>query len=302
MSGTHTYSKATHPTPGACMPADHTPKAVRTLRVAYTPDSDDAFNYYAWEHGRVSLRDASYRVAFERDHIIAMNRAADQGRYDVVGVSSVAYPRLADRYWVLAVGNSVGRGYGPVLVSKHYSDTSQLRGKRVAVAGIPTTGGALAMMYCPGATFHELQYDKIADAVAAEEYDAGVMIHEELLFFPEKGLRRVLDLGRAWCDDTGLPLPVGLNLVKKDLGRALARDIASACRRSLWWGREHFDEAFAFASRFGHGCAREHVAMFSNDDTLCLPEDARQAMRMIFDRIASLHIGPKIDAFEVIDE
>lgn len=273
----------------------------KTLSVAYTPDSDDAFNYYAWEFGRIGLDNADYNVQFERDHIIALNRAAKREQYDLVGVSSVAFPALADRYDVLSVGNSVGRGYGPVLVSKHYRSLAELRGKRVAVAGIPTTGGALAMMYCPGAQFIEHRYDQIADAIVSGEFDAGVMIHEELLFFGEKGLERVADLGETWCDDTGLPLPVGLNIVRRALGRELADDIARTCRRSLAWGHAHFDEAFAFASKFGRGCAAQHVEMFSNDDTLCLPEDVRQAMRVIFDRVAALGIGPKVDKFEVID-
>jgi 5,8-dihydroxy-2-naphthoate synthase len=272
-----------------------------TLSVAYTPDSDDAFNYYAWEFGRVDLQVEDYTAKFERDHIIALNRAAAREAYDLVGVSSVAFPALADRYDVLSVGNSVGRGYGPVLVSKHYKNLADLRGKRVAVAGIPTTGGALAMMYCPGAEFIEHRYDLIADAIVAGEFDAGVMIHEELLFFGEKGLRRVADLGATWCEDTGLPLPVGLNIVRRALGRDLANDIAQTCRRSLAWGHEHFDEAFAFASKFGRGCAAQHVEMFSNDDTLCLPADVRQAMRVMFDRVAALGIGPKVDKIEVID-
>lgn len=275
--------------------------AKRMLSVAYTPDSDDAFNYYAWEFGRIGLESSGYDARFERDHIIALNRAAAEERYDVVGVSSVAYPALADRYDVLSVGNSVGRGYGPVLVSKHYRTVAELRGKRVAVAGIPTTGGALAMMFCPGARFIEHPYDKIADAVVAGDFDAGVMIHEELLFFGEKGLSRVADLGAAWCDDTGLPLPVGLNIVRRALGRELAGDVARTCRRSLKWGHEHFDEAFAFASRFGRGCAAQHVQMFSNDDTLRLPEDVRRAMRVMFGRVAALGIGPKVDRIEVID-
>jgi 1,4-dihydroxy-6-naphthoate synthase len=271
----------------------------RTLRVAYTPDSDDAFNFYAWEHGRVGLRDCE--ATFDRDHIIALNHAAADGRYDLVNISSVAYPALAERYWVLAVGNSIGRGYGPVLVSKHYTSTSELRGKRVAVAGIPTTGGALAMMYCPGAVFIEMRYDRIADAVAAGECDAGVMIHEELLFFPEKGLRRVCDLGDTWCRDTTLPLPVGLNVLSRGVGVDLARRIAATCRRSLRWGLDHFVEAFAFASLFGRGCARDHVAMFSNDDTLRLAGDVRRAMRVMFDRVAAMGIGPRIRRIEVID-
>jgi len=281
-----------------CRPTIHQTK---TLRIAYTPDSDDAFNFYALEHGKVHLEEDNWQLTFEREHIIRLNNAAKQGELDVVAVSSVAYPALADRYWVLSVGNSIGRGYGPVLVSDRYDSADQLVGKRVAVAGIPTTGGALAMMYCPGAQFIEHPYDKIADGILAGDLDAGVMIHEELLFYPEKGLHKVIDLGAAWCDDTGLPLPVGLNLVNKRLGRAMATEVDRACRASLVYGHEHFDEAFEFASCFGRGCAGDHVAMFSNGDTVRLPEDVRQAMRIMFDRVAAMGIGPQLDDFEVID-
>lgn len=281
--------------------ADAITTQTNTLRIAYTPDSDDAFNFYALEHGKVRLGVEGWRLAFERDHIIQLNLAARRGELDVVAVSSAAYPALADHYWVLSVGNSIGRGYGPVLVSDRYDQIDQLVGKRVAVAGIATTGGALAMMYCPGANYIEHPYDQIADGIIAGDFDAGVMIHEELLFFPEKGLRKVLDLGVAWCDDTGLPLPVGLNLVHKRLGRRLAHEVDRACRASLVYGHEHFDEAFAFASCFGRGCAGDHVAMFSNGDTVRLPEDVRRAMRIMFGRVASLGIGPALAEFEVID-
>lgn len=269
------------------------------LHIAYTPDSDDAFNFYAWEHGRVTVPDVE--AHFHREHVFALNRAALQERYDVVGVSSVAFPEFAEHYWILSAGNSIGRGYGPVLVSRRYEALADLRGKTVAVAGIPTTGGALAMMYCGEARFVEMQYDLIADAIVHGEVDAGVMIHEELLFFPEKGLRRVADLGAAWTEETGLPLPVGLNIVRRALGRPLAQSIATACRDSLQWGMDHYDEAFAFASGFGRGCAADHVRMFSNADTLRLPPEARAGVRMMFDRVAALGIGPKVKQFEVID-
>jgi 1,4-dihydroxy-6-naphthoate synthase len=269
------------------------------LRVAYSPDSDDAFNFYAWEHGRISL--SGVMPTFDREHIIALNRAALTDRYDLLSISSVAYPALADRYWILASGNSIGRGYGPVLVSKYYDSLSDLRGKVVAVAGIPTTGGALAMMYIKGARFVEMQYDLIADAIARGDVDAGVMIHEELLFFPEKGLRRVCDLGETWCQDTGLPLPVGLNVIRRDVGRDIASKVAEICERSLQWAMDHYDEAFAFASTFGRGCAEQHVSMFSNRDTLCLPLDARTALGVMFDRVAALGIGPRLSGFEIID-
>jgi 1,4-dihydroxy-6-naphthoate synthase len=276
--------------------------AQRTLRVAYTPDSDDAFNFYAWEHGRVALRNNYAKPAFERDHIIALNRAAQEGVHDVTSVSSAIYPSLAQNYYVLAVGTSVGRGYGPVLAAKGRGLTlDDLRGRRIAVGGLPTTGAALAAMYCQGAELVEMRYDLIADAVARGEFDAGVMIHEELLFFPAKGLTKVADLGATWCDETGLPLPVGLNLVHRRHGRDFAVDVARVCRRSLLWAMEHFDEAFAFASRFGRGCAQRHVEMFSNADTLCMPPDVRRAMRVIFDRVAALGIAPALREIEVID-
>ncbi len=273
--------------------------AESVLRVAYTPDSDDAFNYYAWEHGRITL--PGFKASFHRDHIIALNRLAADDAAEVVGISSAFYPSIADRYWILSVGTSVGRGYGPVLASKHYSRLEDLRGKRIAVGGMPTTGGALALMYCPGATLVEMRYDRIADAVIVGEVDAGVMIHEELLFFPEKGLARVRDLGAAWCEETGLPLPVGLNVVSRRVGRETAGTIAATCIESLRWAHEHFDEAFAFAQQFGRGCAQQHIAMFSNDDTACLPDDVRRAIPLMCDRVAALGLGPRIAPPEIID-
>jgi 1,4-dihydroxy-6-naphthoate synthase len=270
-----------------------------TLRIAYTPDSDDVFNFYAWERGRVQLDGLGAR--FDRDPIIALNRAAAMERYDVVAISSVVYPSLADRYWILATGNSIGRGYGPVLASKRYAHVEQLHGKRVAVAGVPTTGAALAAMYCPAAELIEMRYDRIAGAILAGDVDAGVMIHEELLFFPQRGLQRVCDLGKAWCDETGLPLPVGLNVCHRRVGMDTARRIVETCRASLQWAQDHFDEAFAFASRFGRGCSKDHVDMFSNADTLRLAGDVREALVVLFDRAASLGLGPRLDRIEVVD-
>lgn len=271
----------------------------RVLDIAYTPDSDDAFNFYAWEKHRLPGQPLAAR--FHRDHIIALNHAAADARYDVVAISSVMYGNVSDEYAIMSVGNSTGRGYGPVLVSKDYEHVSDLRGKRVAVAGIPTTGGALAMMYCPGAEFVEVTYDQIADGIVRGDFAAGVMIHEELLFFPEKGLHAVADLGEVWCDDTGLPLPVGLNLVRRSLGDRLMHEVAKHCVESFDWAKAHYDEAFQWASNFGRGCAKDHVAMFSNDDTRCLPDDVRAALPIMFDRVAALGLAPRVDHFEVID-
>jgi 1,4-dihydroxy-6-naphthoate synthase len=274
--------------------------APRTLDVAYTPDSDDVFNFYGWEQGHVKL--GGFTPRFGRSHIAMLNRAAQSGLYDLVAVSSVMYPLLADKYWVLAVGSSVGRGYGPVLVSKEHSATESLRGRVVAVPGLHTTGGTLARMYCPdNVKFIPMPFNLIADSILAGEVDAGVMIHEELVHFPALGLRRVLDLGKAWSDDSGLPLPVGLNIVKKSLGRETAVEIARACRESLLWGLSHKEEAMGFASRFGRDRADTFVPMFSNDDTLCMPPDVRRGLRVLFDQLADRDWAPRLDSFEVID-
>ena len=272
-----------------------------TLRVGYTPDSDDVFNYYAWEHGQVSL--SGYTPRFEREHIIALNRAAVRGEFDVVNVSSVIYPSIASRYRILAVGTSVGRGYGPVLVSKHYHRLEDLAGRRIGCGGIPTTGALLAKMFCPAsAELTEMRYDAIADAIIAGELDAGVMIHEELVYFPEKGLHAIADLGALWCRRNRLPLPVGLNLVRRDLGRVMAREIARTCGDSLRWAQAHADEACGYANRFGRGRAEQFVAMFSNRDTVCMPADVRRALRVLFDQLAQLGVAPAMGEIEVVDE
>ncbi len=274
---------------------------MKDLSIAYTPDSDDLFNYYAWEQGRVTLGVDGCKPVFYRNHIIDLNRAALEAQYDVVAVSSVFYPKVADKYLILCVGNSVGRNFGPALVSKRYKTVEDLRGKRVAVGGHPTTGSVLALMYCPDIDLVEMPFDAIVDAIAGDKVDAGVMIHEELIHFRERGLVCVRDLGVAWCEDTGLPLPVGLNLVRKGLGEGLTRDIAAACQRSLLWGCENSREVYSFASKFGRGLAKEHVEMFRIEDFLRIPEDVREAMRIMFGRVASMNLGPAIDTFEIVE-
>jgi 1,4-dihydroxy-6-naphthoate synthase len=137
--------------------------------------------------------------------------------------------------------------------------------------------------------------------VLADEADAGVMIHEELLYFPEKGLRLVCNLGHAWQDDTGLPLPVGLNIARKSLGRALAVAVQRTCRDSLDWALAHQAEVMQYVSRFGRGCADAFVPMFSNDDTRHMPPDVREGLSVLLERVADLGLGPRLRSWEVID-
>jgi len=267
---------------------------METLTIAYTPDSDDAFYYFALETGRVRV--PGFLPEFQRRSMSELNRAAVAGTYDVTAISSVLYPQLAGRYAVLSVGTSVGRGYGPVLVSQRYHALDELRGRRVGVGGIPTTGWFLLRWLCPEAVPVDLPFDRIGEAVRAGELDAGVMIHEELLYYPKLGLHRVVDLGAEWCRQHDLPLPVGLNVIHRDLGERALERVCGAIRRSLRYGQRHSAEALAWASRFGRGvegeCTERFVSMFANRDSVRMPADVRRALGVLLEEVVELGAGP----------
>jgi len=275
----------------------------REITIAYTPDSDDAFYYYAMQNDLVRLPGVSFK--FETGHIIELNRQARQRHYDVTAISSVAYPGLAADYRILSVGTSVGRGYGPVLVSKHFHSLSKLEGKRIAVGGIPTTGGFLAQWSIPNAVFIERQFDLIVDGIVAGEFDAGVMIHEELLFFPQKGLHKVADLGESWATYTGLPLPVGLNLIARHVENSLMQDICDCIRESLYYALTHSEEALAWASQFGRGaegnCSETFVSMFANADSVMMPGDVRMGLEVLFPLVQKCGVAETIPPLDIVD-
>jgi 1,4-dihydroxy-6-naphthoate synthase len=273
------------------------------LTIAYTPDSDDAFYYFALETGRVRV--PGFLPEFRREPMSALNRAALGGQYDVTAISSVLYPQVAACYAILSVGTSVGRGYGPVLVSRHYGRVDELGGRRVGVGGIPTTGWFLLRWLCPDAEPVEMPFDEIGAAVAAGELDAGVMIHEELLYYPRLGLHRVADLGAEWCRRHDLPLPVGLNVIRRDLGERAMGRVCAAIRRSLRCGHRHRDEALAWAGRFGRGaagrCTAPFVEMFANADSVRMPADVRRALEVLLGEATALGMAPAVPRLHVIE-
>lgn len=273
------------------------------LTIAYTPDSDDAFYYDALEHGQVSL--PGYRLRFQREPMAVLNRASLTGQYEVTAISSVVYPTIAQRYAILSVGSSVGRGYGPVLVARKHCHLNDLTGRRVGVPGIPTTGWFLLQTLCPDAIPVEMPFDEIASAVAGGELDAGVMIHEELLYYPQMGLRRVLDLGAEWCWRNSLPLPVGLNVIRRDLGADGMSTICGAIAASLQHARANPERALERVSRFGRGvgggCTKQFVQMFANDDSQCMPADVRRALRAIFNQVAVLGLAPSPSVLDIVE-
>ena len=274
-----------------------------TIQIAYTPDSDDAFYYDAMESLHVTL--AGYRLKFHRAPMNALNQAALKSSYDVTAISSVLYPRIADRYAILSVGSSVGRGYGPVLVSKQRRTLGELAGRRVGVAGLTTTGCFLLRTLCPEAIAVEMDFDQIGKAVAAGELAAGVMIHEELLYYPRLGLERIADLGATWCEQHGLPLPVGLNVIRRDLGRPAMQRICAVIRRSLQYGLDHHRETLARVSRLGRGpdgkCTEQFVAMFANEDSLLMPPDVRIALGVLFTQVVDEGLAADVPPLDIVE-
>jgi 1,4-dihydroxy-6-naphthoate synthase len=273
------------------------------LTIAYTPDSDDAFYYDALETGAVGL--PGYLPTFLRQPMKVLNRAAVEGLYDVTAISSVVYPQVAKHYAILSAGTSVGRGYGPVLVSREERAVEDLSGRRVGVPGIPTTGWFLLRRVCPEAIAVEMAYDQIADAVNAGDLEAGVMIHEELLYYPRMGLRRVMDLGAKWCRLYNLPLPVGLNIIRRDLGPRAMEQICAAIRRSLEYGLNHTVAALQRVRRLGRGapgqCTERFVAMFANADSVRMPADVRAALRVLLSQVADQGLSATVPAIDIIE-
>jgi 1,4-dihydroxy-6-naphthoate synthase len=275
----------------------------RKLTIACTPDSDDAFYYFALETGR--LAGPGLKLAFHRAPMCALNRAALVGIYPITAISSVVYPLVADRYAILSVGTSVGRDYGPVLVSRRWQSLDELKGRRVGVPGIPTTGWFLFRWLCPEAVAVEMPFDRIGAAVAAGDLDAGVMIHEELLYYPRLGLERVVDLGGEWCRRCGLPLPVGLNIVRRDLGTSAMEQLCDLIRRSLQYAVSHREQALEWVSQFGRGreglCTDRFVAMFANEDSLRMPGDVRRALALLFSQVVRLGLARRLPALDVVE-
>jgi len=275
----------------------------KRLRIAYTPDSDDAFYYDALETGQVSL--TGYELEFHRQPMSVLNQAARAGLYEVTAISSVIYPQIAEHYAILSVGTSVGRGYGPVLVSGEPRNLEDLANRLVGVGGIPTTGWFLLRHLCPKAVPIEMPFDRIADAVAAGELEAGVMIHEELLYYPQLGLHRVVDLGAEWCRRNSLPLPVGLNVIRRDLGIPAMQRICTAIRRSLRHGLDHSRETLGRVCRFGRGaegqCTDRFVAMFANEDSVYMPADVRQGLRVLLGQLVDLGLSDRVPALDIIE-
>src|ERR1700691_5305625 len=266
------------------------------IKLAHSPDSDDAFMFYALATHKLAT--PGYKYTHVLSDIQTLNDAALVETYDVTAVSFAAYPTLRDKYVLLDCGASFGEGYGPVVVSAKPMRSQELAGKRIAVPGLKTTAYLTLKLFEPNFEPVVMAFDKILDAVQAEAVDAGLLIHEGQLLFPQLGMHRVLDLGVWWHEQTGLPLPLGGNAVRKALGPALGLQIAKTIRDSVEYGLEHREEALNYAMQFARDMETEiadkFVGMYVNRWTLGYGDRGRQAVKTLIERgtAAGLLPGP----------
>jgi len=259
----------------------------RVLRVGHSPDPDDAFMFYGLASGKVKID--GIRIEHVMEDIQTLNERAMRAELEVTAISAHAFVHVAEHYWIMRTGASMGEGYGPIIVAKKNYRLDDLRGKVVATPGRLTTANLLFKIYTDGIANIDMPFDEIIDAVQAGEVDAGLLIHEGQITYKELGLHKVLDFGEVWQNDSGgLPLPLGLDVVRKDLGEALARQLSKALQDSIHYGYQHQDESIPYALEFGRGIdtalGTQFVKMYVNDVTIDMGERGRQALQLLFDR------------------
>ena len=257
-----------------------------TIRIGHSPDADDAFMYYAIAHGKVKV--GEYQVQHVLEDIESLNQRALRGELEGTAISTGAYPTVSDKYRIMSVGASIGRNYGPMLVATAERGQIPLEGARIGIPGAFTTAYLLLRLYADGFEAVPMDFDKIVDAVHRGDVDAGLLIHEGQVTYAELGLVKLLDLGEAWGAETGLPIPLGLDMVRRDLGEEMATLMASTLRESIQYAFDHEDEALDYAMTFGRGTDREvcrrFVRMYVNEDTLDMGSEGRKALETLFSK------------------
>ena len=271
---------------------------VRRIRIGHSPDPDDAFMYYAIAKGKVDT--SGYAVEQVLEDIESLNRRALAGELEVTAISIHAYAHLADRYALMACGASMGDGYGPIVVAREALAADELGGKTIAIPGTLTSAYLALRLYLGDAfPFVVVPFDEILEVVAAGRADAGLIIHEGQLTYEALGLAKIVDLGVWWGAKTGgLPLPLGGNAVRRDLGPATMRTLTKMYRDSIAFGLANRGEALAYAKDFGRGLDDglndRFVGMYVNDLTLDYGERGRRSIQLFLDEGTAAGIVPPV--------
>ncbi len=274
------------------------------LRLAHSPDSDDAFMFYALATKKIPTGNIAFTHMLE--DIETLNRKASAEAYDITAVSFHAYAYLADRYILMSSGASFGDGYGPIVVSRASAQGEGLKGKRVAIPGERTTAYLALRLYEPDVQTVETRFDEILDTVMKGEVDAGVVIHEGQLTYGSYGLTKVVDLGTWWQRETGLPLPLGGNVIRRSLDPGTIRQANELLHASIEYALEHREEALAYAMQFARGLelptAEHFVSMYVNEWTLDYGKRGRQAVQTLLDRGYKAGVIPQAVTAEFVNQ
>jgi 1,4-dihydroxy-6-naphthoate synthase len=273
------------------------------IRVAHSPDSDDAFMFYALAKGLIDT--GEYEFEHVLDDIETLNREAFAGTYDVTAVSIHAYAHLDDRYALLASGASMGDGYGPVVVAREPIGAERLHEAEIAIPGTLTSAALALKLWNPELNTTVRRFDDIIPAVLAGDVDAGVVIHEGQLTWRDDGLVRLVDLGAWWAGQTGgLPLPLGGNVIRRDLGEEIMAPVAVLLRQSIEYSLANRDQALDYALDFGRGLDRgqadRFVGMYVNELTVDYGERGRRAVREFLARAHAARLIPRMPVLDFL--
>lgn len=262
--------------------AEKTP-GIRTITVAHSPDSDDAFMFYGLATNKLETDGLKFEHTLK--DIQTLNEDAKNGVFDVTAISFHAYAYVADKYALLPHGASIGDKYGPILVSKEPRVASDIPSMKIAIPGELTSAFLAMRIYNPDFEYVVVPFDQIIDVVKKGDVDAGLLIHEGQLFYNQLGLHKVLDLGEWWHEKTGLPLPMGGNVIRRDLGKDLMKQVSKHLHESIVYSMENREDALSYAMQFARDMQPEladrFVAMWVNDLTLDYGDRGREAVRRL---------------------
>jgi len=272
----------------------------RTITVAHSPDSDDAFMFYGLATNKLDTGNLSFTHVLK--DIQTLNEEAFRGTYDVTAVSFHAYAYISDKYMLLPHGASIGDNYGPVLVSREPAKAEDIAKLKIAVPGTLTSAFLALRIFNPDFQYEVVPFDKIIEAVQSGQCDAGLLIHEGQLFYESIGLHKILDLGEWWHEWTGLPLPMGGNAIRRELGPEIIHQVSHCLSESIRYSLANREDALEYAMQFARdmdtALADRFVAMWVNDLTLDYTDRGRAAVQRILAEGFARGIIPKLPTVE----
>ncbi len=276
---------------------------VREIKIAHSPDSDDAFMFYGLATNKIRV--PGLKFTHELCDIETLNRRAMEGYFDVTAISFHAYPYIADKYALMPSGGSVGEGYGPMIISTKNYSLGEIKKVKVAVPGTLTTAYLSLKLFAPTIETEVVPFDQIIPAVLEGKYEAGLIIHEGQLTYAKSGLHKIVDMGKWWRDMTGLPLPLGGNAIKRSLGESTMQKVCKALKDSIQHALDHREQALQYAMQFARDLepqqADKFVGMYVNERTLDYGSDGREAVARLLDMGYNAGVIPNKVSLDWVD-